>query len=168
MTSNIQRGFTLIELLVVVLIIAILAAIAVPQYQKAVYKSRISEYQTNLQTLAQAATVCELMKGTPCSLEELDIEIPTCTPIPSLFDSCYYGIIGDTKRVNLYIKEGSAESVGFIYHWSLIQTTDGRISEAPITATLQGLYCLTNLFTQEDCAKFGFTEHVIYNRYKRP
>ena len=61
-TSN-TRAFTLIELLVVVLIIGILAAIAVPQYQKAVFKARWAEAFVNMKTLGDAMKVCELEHG---------------------------------------------------------------------------------------------------------
>ena len=69
-------GFTLIELLVVVLIIGILSAVALPQYQKAVVKSRFAEAFTNLKTIAQADAACQLEKGSACGIEELSIEIP--------------------------------------------------------------------------------------------
>ncbi len=57
-------GFTLIELLVVVLIIGILSAIALPQYDKAVLKSRVTTGFAQLAALDQAQTAYHLANGT--------------------------------------------------------------------------------------------------------
>lgn len=56
-------GFTLIELLVTVLIIAILAAVAIPQYQKAVKKSRGAEALSAAKSLHQALAAYQLETG---------------------------------------------------------------------------------------------------------
>ena len=60
-----RNGFTLIELLVVVLIIGILAAVAVPQYQKTVQKSRIVQVLLAIHTTRQAIDSYLLANGYP-------------------------------------------------------------------------------------------------------
>ena len=75
------KGFTLIEILIVVLILGILAAIALPKYQKAVEKSRTVEAILTLKYMHKQGAICELENSPQeCDLiktnRDLGIEMP--------------------------------------------------------------------------------------------
>ena len=74
-----NQGFTLIEMLVVVLIIGVLAAIAVPKYQRAVYKSQYNSLMEITNSIYQAEERFYLANSRYTDdLSALDINLP-CT-----------------------------------------------------------------------------------------
>lgn len=100
-----KKAFTLIELLVVVLIIGILAAVALPQYQKAVEKSRLAEPLSFNSSIQKALEVYLLENGFPTQtiefignsgnnpfIDALEVTHPNfdCTTSPGMCLSKYF------------------------------------------------------------------------------
>ena len=96
-------GFTLIELLVVVLIIGILAAVAVPQYTKAVERSRLAEALQIIATIQQQEELYLLEHGSPTEdvtfSDFASVDLPT-SQYHQYWAGCYTsGCAGSSRRI---------------------------------------------------------------------
>ena len=137
--KNNQKGFTLIELLVVVLIIGILAAVALPQYEKAVEKSRAAEMISFVSSAKKALSLYLLENGFPSGNIEmlrsgdLTLDLTNGLNCPANGDDhCYskyyaYAIHCDAEVCSVDVGRTKQPNNGMDMHSKMLMTTpDGK------------------------------------------
>ncbi|MCQ2410191.1 MAG: prepilin-type N-terminal cleavage/methylation domain-containing protein [Elusimicrobiaceae bacterium] len=140
---NTNKGFTLIELLVVVLIIGILAAMALPQYFKAVERSRMSEAVTLLGNIAQAE-------------QRKYLQINRYTAAFTALDVAPKGATGSVFYTKGNPTNGTNGN-GFRIELSGTDYTSGKATatRASSNGTLQYKYSLTRFYASNDTTCTG-------------
>ncbi|ACC98479.1 Type II secretion system subunit H, I [Elusimicrobium minutum Pei191] len=153
-----KKGFTLIELLVVVLIIGILAAIALPQYNKAVEKSRAVEMLSNLSSLKKSVDIFFMEGG---DIDHLDIE-SLSIEIPGAKISGSTGLNKIETRNFIYRVGRASDSTGS----PIVTATRVRNSNTlylamqltPPTHSCHNTCCWYTAANESLCKAIGFTE----------
>ena len=165
-----KKGFTLIELLVVVLIIGILSAVALPQYEKTVEKSRATEAETILRSMRDAQVLCLLEQGSNdlCQAAAFAENATFTPPAPWGDSNCTdIGPCFSTKNWNFWVED-------YIYaaplnkgEWVATLAISGLPSGGDYDLT--SFYCIEQK-EAEYCKKIGYTKKVpgSSNYYVKP
>ncbi len=132
--SNKNAGFTLIELLVVVLIIGILAAIALPKYEKAVKKARVVKLLPIIENLQNAQKMYYLSNGKYAScLNDLDFDLSSFS-IRSESDGCITSASKGTGTDAIMVqRSGSGALVAYVGNYMV--SGNGGYGFNPLTNT---------------------------------
>ncbi len=130
--APLHSGFTLIELLVVVLIIGILAAVALPQYQKAVMKARMREYVLRIAAVEKAIEVALLsQKPEDIKMDTLDISIePISAPSGYISDSIWGNATHIYYEVPIY-KNSEISAILYSDYYMTTKKWDRQICPVP-------------------------------------
>ncbi len=142
--KRVQQGFTLIELMIVVAIIGILAAVAIPQYQNYVTKSKLANALTAAEAAKTAVALCVQESAGTSGCSDTAAATPgTLAPISQTKEVSGGTIVDGTITINLRdsIGVGSSATVkyeplvnGTSLSWNISTT---NFSDAGIKASVE-------------------------------
>jgi type II secretion system protein G len=108
-----RKAFTLIELLIVVAIIAILAAIAVPNFLEAQARSKISRARADMRSIATAIEAYRLDNNVyPAWSQHVTGELTLASPFANFFNNPAHDFY--TWLYNFRVPRGPAENFGTV------------------------------------------------------
>ncbi len=137
-----KKGFTLIELLVVVLVIGILSAVALPQYQTAVERARATEALTQMSAIRSAAERFHSQRESwPTNFNQLDVDIPT-SPVVANVNNCTSGFGSKNFCVSM-----SSTNDAFTVTAERRRATHGYTLTTTVGANANGTYSATRSCT---------------------
>ena len=172
--TNSKLGFTLLELLVVVLIIGILAAIALPQYQLARDKAEFAKYQSMVASLKDAYDEYVMINGQGTKdFDDLSFTLPSDFVISRDDLSSYQCRSNDSMFccISKYVSETYAQIVcgknnlSVMYEYSLFKHT-GNIANRLGYCKAEIDNKRTNRLCQSLGTKEGKTNTMTPNGYK--
>ena len=157
-TNQNLSGFTLIELLVVVLIIGILASVALPQYQKAVEKSRAAQAWVTLKAIDDARKIYIMEhEEIPQTFADLNISFIDRNG-SSVTESSLWGKYFWYGLSNTQCPVTGEDGIAQAYRLD---------SEGNFSGIYYLLYCEGKRFCSsadaKQCAKIGFTKNSEYS-----